>query len=172
MKEVLVHRIVAAAAVSASFVLPVSATKPFADSVQGIPVCRQKAPATPESWPRQTLGGTFSFALPACFERVPDDEPRYVHGGTRWKCGATTVEVVWGMWGLDSFGDGRERCTTKVAGRRVLVTHQPEEKGLSLIVWYPTGKVQEPIVSVWSPRAEDKDLVADIAFSGVVKRGE
>ena len=92
-----------------------------------------------------------------------------MHGGTTWQCGTATVEVVWGMWGSGSFGEKGTRCTTTVAGRRVMVVQNRRADGPALLVWYPTGNVHEPIVSAWSSRAEDAELVAAIAFSGRMK---
>jgi hypothetical protein len=140
----------------------------FAHQVKGLAACKDRAPAVPSSWERKTLGDTFSFALPACFAPVEEKELRYVHGGQRWQCDKTTVEVVWGMWGADSFGDGGERCTTTVGGTRVMVRVHQDDDGPSILVWYPTHGVHEPLVSAWSSRVEDKDLVRTIALSGVI----
>jgi hypothetical protein len=137
----------------------------FSEEVNGMPTCRQKAAATPTSWDRKNLGEEFSFAMPSDCQSVQREEHSYVHGGARWRCGSTTVEVVWGMWGRTSFG-GRACCTAKVAGKRVMMATRNEEAHVSTIVWYPTGTVHEPILSVWSERSEDTDLVSGIALSG------
>ncbi len=59
----------------------------------------EKAQLVPTTdWIRLNRGDGFALQLPPCFEPATDT-PRYVHGGKRWRCGAATVEVVWGMWG-------------------------------------------------------------------------
>lgn len=92
-----------------------------------------------------------------------------MHGGTRWQCGTVTAEVVWGMWGRGSFGEKGTRCTTTIAGQRVMVVRDRRDDGPAVLVWYHTGRPHEPIVSVWGSRAEDAERVAAIAFSGRVE---
>lgn len=164
-----VLRVLTAAAVFAGYVSSSVASDPFSDRFKTLPSCKGSPASTPSSWQRKNIGRSFSLSFPSCFEPVQEPERRYVHGGTRWQCGATTVEVVWGMWGPDSFGEGRERCKTKVAGRWVLVARGRDDQGPSVVVWYPTGEVHEPIVSVWSSNAQDRDLITTIGFSGRIQ---
>ena len=138
----------------------------FADEVKGLPSCREKVPSAPASWERKKMGETFSFSLPACFQEVQTKEHQYIHGGVRWQCGGATVEVVWGMWGRSSFDSGGTQCAAKIAGKRVMVEHSSNSAGPSVVVWYPTGMVHEPLLSAWSTRPEDAALVSRIAFSG------
>jgi hypothetical protein len=90
----------------------------------------------------------------------------FVHGGQRWRCGDTTAEVAWGMWGLESFGE-RDRCRTELAGVPVMVARR-SDKGASVLVWYLTGRVHEPIVSAFSGKSTDRERVEAIAHSGEV----
>jgi len=129
------------------------------------PAC-EAAPraAVPAGWTRTTLRETFSIALPPSCQ--PDPGPRYVHGGTRWKCGTVTAEVVWGMWGAGSFEDTARKCTAKVEGQKVMVVREPRDKGAAVEVLYRTGEIHEPLVGAWSDRPEDVAAVEAIVFSG------
>ena len=138
--------------------------------VEGLPECKESASSPTKGWERRVVDSSFSIALPACFTRVQDQEPRYAHGGMRWSCDKATIEVVWGIWDPTSFGGGGERCTTKVNGMRVMVIRSSESDGLSVIAWYPTRGVHEPIISVHSSKAGDKDLVLSVALSGKASR--
>jgi hypothetical protein len=74
-------------------------------AVQRLPKCEARSlPRAAQPWQRTEQGDGFAFFLPpSC---IPDTEtPRFVHGGSRWRCGTIGVEIVWGMWGAGSFGD-------------------------------------------------------------------
>ena len=148
--------------VAAPFVVPAIAS----DEIDALPACKN-APsgAPPAALKRTSVRDSFSLALPECSEQR-DPEVRYMHGGRRWHCGAATVEVVCGMWGAASFGEKGTRCKTTIDGRRAMVVTDRRDDGPAVIVWYRTGDVHEPIVSVWSPRAQDAELVEAIAVSG------
>jgi hypothetical protein len=129
----------------------------------GLPRCQGKPALAGADWVRHEQREGFSLRLPACFQ--PDTEtPRFVHGGERWRCKDTTAEVVWGMWGQDSF-DERDRCQTQLAGVPVMVARRAGE-GAGVLVWYLTGTVHEPIISAFSKSSGDRDLVEGIARSG------
>lgn len=131
----------------------------------GLPRCQGKPAAPAADWVRHEQREGFTLRLPACFQ--PDSEgPRFVHGGQRWRCGDTTAEVAWGMWGLESFGE-RDRCRTELAGVPVMVARR-SDKGASVLVWYLTGTVHEPIVSAFSEKSTDRERVEAIAHSGEV----
>lgn len=138
----------------------------FLEATKGMPACREKAAPTPRTWDRQTVDDKFSFAMPSGCQPVQLEEHAYIHGGMRWQCGKTTVEVVWGMWGASSFGEGHDYCTTEVGSKRVMVMRQKQAAGLSTIVWSPTEQIHEPLLSVWSTRAEDTQVALTIALSG------
>ena len=53
-----------------------------------------------------------------------------------------------------------------------MVAQRNNQAGVSTLVWYPTGKVHEPILSVWSERPEDQEVVPGIAFSGRIGRAK
>jgi len=129
------------------------------------PAC-EAAPraAVPAGWTRTTLHETFSIALPPSCQ--PDAGARYVHGGTRWKCGTVMAEVVWGMWGTGSFADTAKKCTAKVEGLKVMVVREQRDKGAAVEVLYRTGEVHEPLVGAWSDRPEDVGAVEAVVFSG------
>lgn len=138
-----------------------------ADELDVLPACKRPSAAAPAELQTTSLRDSFSLSLPTCSEDR-DPEVRYVHGGRRWRCGAATVEVVWGMWGAESFGEKGTRCRATIEGRRAMVVTDRHEDGPAVLVWYRTGQVHEPMVSVWSSRAEDAALVEAIAFSGRV----
>lgn len=120
------------------------------------PVPCKDAPLTPPAtWGRKDVGRAFSVALPSCFVEEKAKE-RFIHGGTTWLCPPGGAEIVWGMWGETSFGPG-DRCTTSVGGIPAVVIRNPDPKGTSLIVWYRTGDIHEPMISAWSPRLEDRE---------------
>jgi hypothetical protein len=138
------------------------------DESDALPACkRAPSAAAAAALQRTSLRDSFSLAMPECSEQR-DPEVRYVHGGRRWRCGAVAVEVVWGMWGAESFGRKGTRCKTTIDGRRVLVVTDRHDDGPAVLVWYRTGEVHEPMVSVWSSRTEDAGLVEAIASSGRV----
>jgi hypothetical protein len=116
---------------------------------------------------RGTRAG-FTFALPACFQLDPEP-PRYVHGGKRWRCERATVEVVWGMWGQQSFPLSYARCATTIGGRPAMVATGEREGGVALIVWYPTEALDDPILSAWSPDRGDEALLRATVYSGQVQ---
>lgn len=131
-----------------------------------LPACKETPLATPSSWVRKEIRDTFSLALPACFETAKP-ERRFIHGGTTWKCPPAGAEIVWGMWGPTSF-DSRGGCTTFVAGVPAVVVHSADTRGTSLMVWYRTGTIHEPLISAWSPRPKDRESVLQIVYSGRV----
>ena len=137
-----------------------------ADEVDALPECkRAPSAAISVTLQRTSVRDSFSVGLPECSE-LHDPGVRYMHGGRRWRCGAMTVEVVWGMWGTESFGEKGTRCRAMIDGWRAMVMADRHAEGPAVLAWYRTGEVHEPIVSVWSPRAEDAGLVEAIAFSG------
>jgi hypothetical protein len=142
--------------------------KAVADDVDALPVCKKAPPAAISAGLQRTsVRDSFSVGLPECSEQT-GPEVRYMHGGRRWRCGAATVEVVWGMWGAESFGEKGTRCKAMIDGWRAMVVADRRDEGPAVLVWYRTGEVHEPIVSVSSPLAEDAGLVDAIAFSGRV----
>ena len=153
----------------AAVVLAAAADRP--SEIQKLPACEKSQPVSTAGWVRIEQREGFSFRLPACFEPDPE-KPRFVHGGQRWRCGAKTVEVVWGMWGLGSF-DERRQCKATLAGVPVLVAQRTGEGVHSVLVWYLTGTVHEPIVSAFGGQGESDALLATIALSGerTVPRG-
>ena len=126
--------------------------------------------AIPADWKR--IGGVEGFAFylpPSC---LPDDAaPRFVHGGDRWKCGTVGVDVVWGMWGRESFGAG-DQCRTVLGTVPVLeLTRASGERGeRRQVVWYLTGVVHEPILSAWSTEPGDAPVIQAITHSGTMLR--
>ena len=142
--------------------LPVSAVSAPADAA---PPC-EAAPraAVPDGWTRKAVREKFSIALPPSCELDP--EPRFVHGGTSWKCGTVGAQVVWGMWGASSFSESAKKCSAKVEGVKVMVVREQRAKGAEVEVLYRTGDVHEPLVAAWSERPEDQAAVEAIVFSG------
>jgi len=133
-----------------------------AEELKGVPRCGAAAPAVPSDWKRTEVRDGFSIAMPACFEEAAE-QPRFVHGGTVWRCNEQSVTVSWGMWGLSSFSDeAAKRCTATVGGVPALVMTSPDE----VRIWYLTGTVHEPVVSVWSRKPEALAPVAPAAWSG------
>jgi hypothetical protein len=135
--------------------------------VNGLPKCVELVSAAPVGWRSEKVSDDFELSLPSCFQKEHEGgPPRYIHGGIRWRCDdGATAEVVWGMWGRDSFPE-IPKCTAVVSGRSVMVARGDTSETPRVIVWYPTGSIHEPIVAAWSSRPEDKELVVAIAFSG------
>jgi hypothetical protein len=127
------------------------------------------ARATPKDWRRvEQRDGFVLFLPPSC---APDSHgPRFVHGGSRWRCGTVSVELVWGMWGAGTAGkaggaDAKE-CPGTLAGVPVLFSMGGSE--LRRAVWYRTGYVHEPIVEAWSSIATDIPVLEAITRSGLL----
>jgi hypothetical protein len=78
-----------------------------------------------------------------------------------------SVDIVWGMWGTGSFGQGEEQCRTVISGVSALVSTRPAGGEKRCLVWYLTGTVHEPLVSAWSSRPEDAALLEAVTTSGV-----
>ena len=126
--------------------------------------CDKVQPVSTKGWLRSNQGDGFSVQLPACFQRDPK-EPLYVHGGSRWRCGTATVEVVWGSWGEDSFED-REACRATVDGLPVVVARRATDGTRGLFVRYFTGMVHDPIISAFDTGPADVPLLTTIAVPG------
>jgi hypothetical protein len=110
--------------------------------------------------------GQFSLSLPACFEEYTDPQQHFVHGGLLWRCGERKADLAWGMWGLDSFGDSRKLCSTTIAGIPAVVGRTEYEQAVSVLVWYRTGSVHEPVVSAWSPKPANLGEMNALVYSG------
>jgi hypothetical protein len=108
----------------------------------------------------------FSLSLPACFEEYQDPQQRFVHGGILWRCGDRKADLAWGMWAPGSFGDARKLCSTTIAGIPAVVGHTEYEKAVSVLVWYRTGTVHEPVVSAWSPKPANLAEMDALVYSG------
>ena len=122
----------------------------------------------PPDWKRIEQGDGFAIFLPPSCERDPQGR-QFVHGGESWRCGSVGVDLVWGMWGTDSF-TGREgrQCRTSVAGVPAFVSVSVGQEKRRRLVWYLTGHVHEPIVSAWSSAPADEPLLEAITTSGVL----
>jgi hypothetical protein len=70
------------------------------------------------------------------------------------------------MWGTGSFAESSRKCRSKVAGLPVMVVRHQTDSGSYVTVLYATREIHEPLISAWSDRPEDAELVEAIAFSG------
>jgi len=128
------------------------------------------ARAVPGDWQRiEQRDGFVLFIPPSC---APDAEaPRFVHGGSRWRCGTLGVDVVWGMWGVgtaaEAAGDEAKACGATLSGVRVVASTPGKEHRRA--VWYRTGGVHEPLVVAWSSVATDLATLEAITRSGTLK---
>jgi hypothetical protein len=128
------------------------------------------ARAVPGDWPRiEQREGFVLFIPPSC--AADPGMPRFVHGGSRWRCGTVGVEVVWGMWGVgtagEAAGDGAKACGATLSGVRVVASTPGKEHRRA--VWYRTGGVHEPLVVAWSSVATDVPTLEAITRSGTMK---
>lgn len=108
----------------------------------------------------------FSLALPACFEAYEDPKQRFVHGGLLWRCEDRKADLAWGMWGPSSFGGSWKLCSTTIAGVPALVGRSDSDKAMSVMAWYRTGSVHEPVVSARSPKPARLEELNAIIYSG------
>jgi hypothetical protein len=145
--------------------VPYCASSGRSHAVKATPRCASVLAARPpQNWQRLDQGDSFTLFLPpSC---VADrDGPQFVHGGSRWRCGTIGVDIVWGMWGPDSFSDREQQCHTTLSGLPALVSVRSAGEESRRIVWYLTGHIHEPLVSAWSTRKEDASDVALITSS-------
>ena len=135
--------------------------------IDELPQCASPvATSTPGGWRRVAERHNFAFFLPpSCVEE--QDAPRFVHGGQRWRCGTMTVDVVWGMWGLRSFGQRESQCKRTDGNVPVLESTQHTGDQYRQVVWYLTGHGHEPAVSAWSAVPTDVPLIRAVTASGV-----
>ena len=122
----------------------------------------------PADWRQERQGEGFALRLPPSCKEETESPRRFVHGGTTWRCGTITVEVVWGMWGPSSFGEDRHACKGTLAGLPIVRASGPRGTEQRLIVWYRTGFVHEPMISAWSSQASDGEAIETIAYSGTL----
>ena len=116
----------------------------------GLPLCSRIIPPIPADWQRvYSASGIFSIALPpGC--RLDDGEPPGVHrGGQRWICDQVTVEIVWGMWGSNSFQIPGDRCQGREGSTRVMRKYSVVEGRPQALTWYLSGGPHEPIVAAY-----------------------
>ena len=133
------------------------------DGLKGLPRCEKVTLEAHPDWRDVEYSG-FRFRLPPCFR----DEGRIEgapHGGNIWRCGAISAEVVWGMWGQGSFGE-RRLCRTVVAGIPAMVGRPKDQAVTGVLVWYLTGELHQPILSVHGQTPADLSLATQIAYSG------
>jgi hypothetical protein len=134
------------------------------DNVARCPAIERRV--VPPDWLRVQVDESFAFQVPSSC--VPDtDVPQFVHGGKRLRCGAVSVDIVWGMWGPSSFGSGRQ-CKSKLGKVAVFVVTHAEGPELHQAVWYRTGRVHEPILSAWSTKTTDVQMIEAITHSGTL----
>jgi hypothetical protein len=147
----------------AVFLLEAASDRNSSNQIRVRQLCDKIQTVSTPDWRRSTERDGFSLQLPPCFQPVRE-APRYPHGGSRWRCGTATVEVVWGVWGSDSFED-REACRATANGLPVVIARRATDGTPGIVVRYFTGMVHDPIISAFDPRAADVPL-ATIAYSG------
>jgi hypothetical protein len=136
--------------------------------LSGVPRCLQQAGTpVPTEWKQAGQRDGFAFYLPpSC---TPDAAPNFVHGGDRWVCGTIGVDIVWGMWGRDSFGSDDECRSTLTGVTTYQSTRIDAETGTRRqLVWYLTGRIHEPILSAWSKETSDQPAIDAITHSGML----
>ena len=143
-----------------------SAPERAAHELAGLPRCAAPTATTPPDWKRTPLREGFSIAMPACFE-LAAEQPRFIHGGQEWRCEVpagtvSTVTASWGMWTQRSFGPNEERCAAEIGGLPALVMISVNETR----IWYLTGTMHEPVVSLWSKTADEVKRLQPVAWSG------
>src|SRR5438128_364648 len=137
--------------------------------IKGLPKCHAiPARSTPPDWRKEGQGDGFALRLPSACTEQSEEPRRFVHGGTTWRCGTLTVEVVWGMWGPTSFGDDLRTCKGILAGLPIVRASGERGAERRLVVWYRTGFVHEPIISASSSEPTDGDIMEAVAYSGTL----
>lgn len=118
--------------------------------------------AAPAGWVSAPADSGFSFHLP---ESCTSSGGLWPHGGTKWECGSIQADVVWGMWGRDSFGEGVS-TESAIEGTSILEHVSKDDNTYQRIVWYRFGTNHEPIISAWSSDPADAPGVDSLARSG------
>jgi hypothetical protein len=138
-----------------------------AHELAGLPRCAAVTAKAGADWKRVPVRNGFSLAMPACFAEVQDAQNHSPHGSQGWLCEGRRVDVTWGMWSQTSFPPKAKKCATEIAGIRAMV--MTAEDG-TVMVWYLTGTVHEPVVDTWSRQPDGLPTVQAIAFSGRVDK--
>jgi len=146
-----------------AFLVAGSANGGRSKAVGALPRCPSVTLVATGDWSQIQQGDGFALRLPACFQN--EEGPRFVHGGHRWRCDAMKVEAVWGMWAPGSFGE-RKECRMSFAGVPAMVATASGADGVSVLVWYLTGTIHEPIISARSSKADDLPVLTSVAYSG------
>jgi hypothetical protein len=146
-----------------ALLLASSASGGRSKALGALPRCPSVTLVATGEWSQIQQGDGFALRMPDCFRN--EEGPRFVHGGQRWQCDAMKVEVVWGMWGPGSFGE-RKECRMSLAGVPAMVATASGANGVSVLVWYLTGTIHEPIISTHSAKADDLPVLTSVAYSG------
>ena len=135
------------------------------DELQSLEPCATPPPPIPADWQR-IESSDFTFALPQCFQRDAGKPPGVHGGGQRWICGKSTVEIVWGMWGLNSFSAPGDICRADVRGIRVMRKYSAANGSPQALTWYLTKGPHQPIIAAYADGPDGSTLVQQIANSG------
>ena len=92
---------------------------PLDDRVASLPTCGRAEPQIPATWQQVSLSDTMTLRLPPGSTSVA--APLCHHGCSRWERGTLVVEVVYGYWGVDSFGEALQRGCRSQHGRLSVV---------------------------------------------------
>jgi hypothetical protein len=116
----------------------------------------------PAGWKSALADNGFSFHLP---QSCTSSELSTPHGGTHWECGSLSVDLVWGRWGADSFGEGqgRKMKVQEVDAFEQVTTASGTRRR---IIWYKLGGPHEPLLSAWSDNPADASNVDALVASG------
>jgi hypothetical protein len=156
-----------------SLIVSAAGSSSRGDELARLAQCSKPHLVSTTDWIKRDQGWDFSLQLPSCFERDPEP-PVWEHGYQRWRCGSQRVDVVWGHWNTIAFS-GLEQCKASVAGMPIVVARRNRNDGGSalgkalggsVLVWYLTGMLHEPIVSVFGEGTTDKATLDTIALSG------
>ena len=143
-----------------------------AAALRDLPECPAATTARTGKWKGVFAERGFVLELPEGFEPLPIKERQYMHGGQQWARGNVRVEMVWGMWGPDSFDKSSARCRTQIASLPAMLIRPGVTDRPRATVWYMTGTVHEPLVAAWSSEPGDATLVESIVRAGAARAGK
>ena len=108
----------------------------------------------------------FAFKLPEEFIEV-ENPSGFVHGGSLWQRGDTTVSLRYGHWALDSFTGETEVCVEQIGGFETVVIRF-QRPSPAYVFWFlgsgPVGG-HELVMGLNGAAASDEDLLLSVGRS-------
>jgi hypothetical protein len=164
-------------------VLVFGAALVFAGSESGIPpfedlpACQAVATSSQADW--RVITRDFDDVVviaPPSFKPF-DRGVAYRHGGAAWKSDGAIIEIMHGIWGVESFPHAETACKTTIDGVPTMYLERRTEDGVHILAWFKSLSVQakksepyEPVVKAWSSSNEDLLMLRAVVLG--VKRAK